>query len=86
MDVEGRSILSGCRGEAQQRAKDRLFIAKIEMAMRWSCAGGEHVGVQCGCMEGCREDARPGVRSWRRMVQVVVSARTNRVGAAVRQS
>jgi len=52
--------------------------------MRGVC--GEEVGVKCGCMQGCCEDARSGVRSWRRMVQVAVSTKTNRVGAAARQS
>ena len=28
MDVGGRSILSGCWGEAQRHARDRLFIAE----------------------------------------------------------
>ena len=40
--------------------------------------------MKCGCMQGCCVDARPGVRSWRHMVQVAVSTRTNRVGAAAR--
>jgi len=63
VDVGGRSILSGCWGEAQQHARDRLFIAKTEMAMGYRCVGGEEVGVKCGCMQGCCEGARPGVRS-----------------------
>jgi len=64
----------------------RLFIAKTEMAMRCRGVCGEEVGVKCGCMQGCCEGARPGVRSWRRMVQVEVSTKTNRFGAAARQS
>ena len=32
------------------------------------------------------ECARPGMRSWWRMVQVAVSTKTNRFGAAARQS
>ena len=65
---------------------DRLFIAKIEMAMRWSGVGGEELGVKCGCMQVCCLSARPGVRIWRSMVQVAASTKTNRVGAAARQS
>jgi len=60
------------------------FIAKIEMAMRCNSVGGEEVGVTCGCMQGCCEGARPGVRSWQ--VQVPMSTNTNKVGAAARQS
>jgi len=67
-------------------ALDRQFIAKIEMAMRWSGVGGEEVGVKCGCMQGCCEGARLGVRSCLCMVQVALSTKTNRVGAAARQS
>jgi len=37
-------------------------------------------------MQGCCEDARPGVRSWQAMVQVVMNTKTNKVGAAARQS
>jgi len=33
VDVGGRSILSGCWGEAHRHARDRLFTAKTEMAM-----------------------------------------------------
>jgi len=40
----------------------------------------------CGCMQVCCVGARPGVRSWRTMVQVAVSTKTNRVGAAARHS
>jgi len=54
--------------------------------MRCNSVGGEEVGVKCGCMQGCCECARPGVSSWRRTVQVVVSTQTNRFGAAARQS
>jgi len=86
VDVEGSSVLSGYRGEAQRHMPDRQFIAKNEMAMRWSGVGGEEVGVKCGCMQGCCICARPGVRSCWSMVQVAVSTKTNRVGAAARQS
>ena len=48
--------------------------------------GGGEVGVKCDCMQGCCAGARPGVRSWQRMVQVAVSTKTNRAGAAARQS
>jgi len=64
---------------------DRQFIAKIEMAMGCRGVAGEEVGVKYGCMQGRCEGARPGVRSWRRMV-VAVSTKTKRVGAAARQS
>jgi len=63
-----------------------VFIAKTEMAMRCRGVGGEEVGMKCGCMQGCYEDARPGVRSWQAMVQVAMSTKTNQVGAAARQS
>ena len=65
---------------------DRLFIAKTEMVMRCNCVGGEEVGVKCGGMQKCCEGARPGVRARRSTKQVAVSTKTNRVGAAVRQS
>jgi len=83
--VEGRSVLSGCRGEAQSRARVRLFIAKINMAMGCRGVGGEEVGVKCGGMQKCCEGARPGVRVRRSMEQVAVSTKTNRVGAGARQ-
>ena len=47
--------------------------------------GEEEVGVKCGCMQGCCECAMPGVRSWRRMVQVPVITQTNRFGTAAHQ-
>jgi len=50
----------------------RLFIAKTE--------------VKCGCIQGCCEGARPGMWSWWRMVQVLVSTKTDRFGSATRQS
>jgi len=62
------------------------FIAKGEIDMRCRGAGGEEVGVKCGCMQACCECARPGMQSWWRMMQVVVSAKTNRFGAVARQS
>ena len=65
---------------------DRQFIAKIEMATGCRGVGGEEVGVKCGCMQGCCKGARLGVRSWRAMVQVAVSTKTNSVGAAACQS
>jgi len=85
MDVDGSSVLSGYRDEARRHVLDRQFIAKIEMAMRWSSVDGEEVGVKCGCMQGCSVGARQGVRSWRSMVQAAASTKTNRVGAAARQ-
>ena len=36
------------------------------------------VGVKCGGMQGCFVGARPGVRSWRTMVQVVVNKKQRR--------
>jgi len=62
----------------------RQFIAKIEMTTRYRSVGGEEVGVKCGCMQECYEGARQGVRSWRPMVQVAMSTKTNKVGAAAR--
>ena len=62
------------------------FIAKTEMATGCRGVGGQEVGVKCGCMQGCCEDARPGVRFWQAMVQVVMSTKTNKVGAAAHQS
>ena len=58
------------------------FIAKIEMAVGCRDVGGEEVGVKCGCMQGCYEGARPGVRSWQSMVQVAISTKTKKIGAA----
>ena len=57
-----------------------------EMAMSYSGVGGREVGVKCGCMQGCCVGARSGVRSWRSMVQVAESTKTNRAGAAASQS
>ena len=57
------------------------FITKIEMATRCRDVGGEEVGVKCGCMQGCCEGARPGVRSWQAMVQVVMSMKTKKISA-----
>jgi len=42
--------------------------------------------VKCSCMQGCCVGARPGVRSWRSIVQVATSTKTYRVGAAARPS
>jgi len=44
------------------------------------------VGVKSDCMQGCCVGARPGVRSWWRMVQVTVCTKTNRVDSTARQS
>jgi len=54
--------------------------------MRCRGVGGEEVGVKYGCMQVCCECVRPGMRSWWRMMQVAVSTKTNRFGAAARQS
>jgi len=61
------------------------FTFKIGMTMRYNSVCGEEVGVKCGCIQGCCECARPGVRFWQRMVQVTVSTHTNRFGAVARQ-
>ena len=62
------------------------FISKMEMAMRCNNVGGQEVGVKCGCIQGCCVGARPRASSWWTMVQVVVSTKTNKFGAAARQS
>ena len=85
VDVEGRAVFSDGWDIPGERASS-LFIAEIEMAMGCRGVCWEEGGVKCGCMQGCCEGARPGVRSWRRKVQVAVITKTNRVGAAVRQS
>jgi len=43
VEVEGRSVLNSYWGEAQQHARDSLFIPKIEMAMRWRGVGGREL-------------------------------------------
>jgi len=73
-------------GQAQVCARDSPFIAKIEMATRCRGVGREELGVKCGCIQGCCEGARSGVRFWRAMVQVAMSTKTKKVGAAARQS
>jgi len=40
VDVEGSSVLGGCRDEARRHVPDRQFIAKIEMDMRCNSVGG----------------------------------------------
>jgi len=50
--------------------------------MRCRGVGWEEVGVKCGCMQGCGKGARPGVRSSQAMVQVVMSTKTKKIGAA----
>jgi len=83
-----RVALSLANTEARPSGTCRTgtFVAKIEMVMRCNGVGGEEVGVKCGCMQGCCEGARPGVRSWQAMVQVAMSKQTHKVGAAARQS
>jgi len=54
--------------------------------MRCRGVGGEEGRVKCGCMRGCCECARLGMRSWWHMMQVAVIMKTNRFGAAARQS
>jgi len=67
-------------------ARDRLYIAKTEMAVRCSGVGGEKVGVECGCMQGCCVGVGLGVISLRMTVQVAASTKTSRVSAVARQS
>ena len=64
----------------------RQLIAKIEMAVRCRGVGRGEVGVKCDCMQGCCECARTGMRVWWCVMQVAVSTKTNRFGAATRQS
>ena len=54
--------------------------------MRCRGVDGEEVGVKCCCMQGCCECARLGMRSWWRMMQVVVSTNTRRFSSTARQS
>jgi len=79
------SVLSDGWDQPRYAHGDRQSVAKIQMAMGCRDVGGEEVGVKCGCMQGRCEGVRPGVWSWRRMV-VAVTTKTNRVGAAARQS
>jgi len=60
-----RVALSLANTEARPSGTCRTgtLIAKIQMAMRCNSVDGEEVGVKCGCMQGCCEGARPGVRS-----------------------
>jgi len=67
VDVEGSSVLSGCRDQARWHVPDRQFIAKIEMAMRWSATpppprphrrcgrggGGSEVWLHARGLHGC---------------------------------
>jgi len=80
------SLLSDIWGWSSCARGDSQFKAKGEMAMRCRGVGREEVGVKCGCIQGCCEGARPGVRSWQVMVHVAMSTKTNKVGAAARQS
>jgi len=48
--------------------------------------GGREVGVKCCGMQGCCVGGRTDVRSCRKIVHTVASTKTNRVGAAARQS
>jgi hypothetical protein len=84
----GRVALSLAKTEARPSGTcwTGSFMAKMEMAMRCNGVGGDQVGVKCGCMQGCCEGARQGMRSWRAMVKVAMSTKTNKVGAAARQS
>jgi len=68
-DVEGHAVLSDCWDKPRCAPGTGSFIAKIEMAMRYRDVGREEVGVKCGCMQGCCEGARPGVRSCQAMVR-----------------
>ena len=79
--VEGRAVLSDGWDKPRCAPGTGRFIAKIEMATRCRGMGGEEVGVKCGCMQCCCEDARPGVSLWQAMVQVAMSTKTNKVAA-----
>jgi len=61
---------------------DRQFYSQNRHETRCRDVGGEEVGVKCGCMQGCCEGARPGVRSWQAMVEVAMSTKTNKISAA----
>ena len=68
VDVEGRSVFSGGWGEAPRHARERLFIAKIEMAMRCKSVVGREVRLKCcGVLGGC-VGVGPGVRPCLSMV------------------
>jgi len=86
VDVEGSSVLRDGWDQPRYVRGDKQFIFTGEMAMRCNRVGGEKLGVKCGYMQGCYDDARPVERSWRCMVEVTVSMKTKRVGAATRQS
>jgi len=86
VDVEGSSVISGLRDKAHQHEPDKQFIAKIERAMRCRSVVRREVGLKCCDMHGCCVGGRLGVRSCLSMVQVAASTKTNRVGAAARQS
>jgi hypothetical protein len=62
----------------------RLFIAKIEMAMRCRDVFKREVGVKCCGVQGCCVGVKSGVRSYGSMVKVVASEKTNSVAAAAR--
>jgi len=76
----------------EENAKPRvnICIKKMMCWKVWAWRGGStegggnevllHARVLCGVGAG------PGMRSWRSMVQVAANTKTNRVGAAARQS
>ena len=61
VDVDGRSVFSGCWSEAQRQA---VYRAKGKMAM--SCSGilMKEVGVRCCRVEGCCVSAKQGLTFW----------------------
>ena len=63
-DVEGHAVLSDSWDKPRCAPRTDSFIVKKEMAMRCRDVIGQEVGVKCGCIQGCCEGARPGVRSW----------------------
>ena len=50
---EGRAVLSSGWDEVQLGARDRLFIAKTEMALRYRGVVGREVGVKCFGVQDC---------------------------------
>jgi hypothetical protein len=62
-----------------------LFVSPYMKMLRHYLGVQREVRVKSGCKQGFVW-VRGRVRSWRRMVQVVVSTKTTRIGAAALQS
>ena len=84
-DVEGHAVLSDGWDTPRCAPLQAVYSQNTE-TMRCRGVGGEEVGVKCDCMQGCCECARTGMRVWWCVMQVAVSTKTNRFGAATRQS